>query len=126
MTRRYNGLYLVSAFKPVVRDVLGTGHKDAYIKYGDPVGYINVSYEFAVRTFDNPPELHVQPRRGTLYGCLHKEPTHILVYDDKTRLYYIYKTHECYINNICEWFVTKMFGITELRKPQPVYFAGKI
>lgn len=126
LTRRYNGLYLVTSFKPIIKEVMGTGHEDAYIKYGDPAGYINIAYEFGRRTFDNPPQERVKPQRATLIGSCQpaQEATHILVYDEKIQLYYIYKTHDCYINNVCPWFVEKVFGIKGTFKPQPIFFSG--
>lgn len=38
LTRRHGGLYMLTAFKPVVARVRGTDHSDAYMRIGEPIG----------------------------------------------------------------------------------------
>jgi hypothetical protein len=38
ITRQWDGRFMVTLFKPVIATVKGTGHKDAYFKYGEPFG----------------------------------------------------------------------------------------
>ncbi len=38
LTRQRDGNYMVTATKPVMTEVMGTGVKDAYIEPGEPIG----------------------------------------------------------------------------------------
>lgn len=126
ITRRYNGLYLVTGFKPVICEVVGVGHEDAYIKHGDPVGYINIPYNFGVQIFDDPPYEPCVPERGILYGSMHGPMTHVVEGSEVPNLYTIYQDSKTYIPYVCQWFITKMFNIKQVFHPQPVTFYGKI
>ena len=76
ITRRYNGLMLITKFEPTIVEVMGTDHEDAYIKYGDPVGYLNISNEFASTIFPSLPKKYVEPRRAKMYGSSNIAFTH--------------------------------------------------
>ena len=135
VTRRYNGLYLVTALKPKHVQVAGTDHTDAYIRYGDPIGYINVSKLFAESVFGDMSSVTSDHRRAILYGrvpTLQEEMTHILEADydiEKMTFGTGYSIHGtgCSIYNICPWFVKKMFEIdTMWPKPCPLIFKGEL
>ena len=125
VTRRYNGLFLVTALQPHITRVVGTGHKDAYIKYGDPVGYINIERPFALSVFDVAPELAGESWKRHLYGCTHEDPTHQVILNEELNLYTIYclSDQSMRINYVCHWFVNKMFGLSG-KVDTPVYFKG--
>ena len=129
VTRRYNGLYLITAFEPVIQEVHGTGHDDAYIKYGDPVGYINVPYAFGMHVFDDPPQERVVPQRGTLFGGLSLDYTH-QVESKGDNLYSISNYYNEYsrIDNVCAWFILKMFSIERMLEGHSVrvHFSGEM
>ena len=126
VTRRHNGLYLVTAFKPIIEEVMGTGHNDAYVRYGDPVGYINIPYEFAMSVFPDAPQVRVQPKRGVMFGGIAEPITHLITRDPIDDLYRIYYDADCYIDHVCPWFIKRMFGILKVLKQQPVHFSGRM
>ena len=49
LTRRANGLYLLTFYSPVIAEIGKTGVQDAYMRPGDPVGVNNLC-EWAVKT----------------------------------------------------------------------------
>lgn len=116
----------MTGFKPVICEVVGVGHEDAYIKHGDPVGYINIPYNFGVQIFDDPPHEPCVPERGILYGSKHGPMTHVVEGSEVPNLYTIYQDSKTYIPYVCQWFITKMFNIKQVFHPQPVTFYGKI
>ena len=125
-TKRYNGLYLITAFKPTIAKVVGTTHVDAYIKYGDPIGYTNVSLLFGWSILDDEvDEVVSQPRRMHLFGGIEEPYTHMLEYNLKTKLYKVSaKYKDCFIDNMCSWSVRALFGVTDLQGTQAVHFHG--
>lgn len=127
VTRRYNGLYLVTGFKPVIRVVAGTDHVDAYIKHGDPIGYLNIELPFAMSVFDSVPEEKCVPVKSTMYGCIPdgQRVSHYLYNDECEGLFHIVRSLDISIRYVCPWFVERMFGLTEIVEPQPVIFSGK-
>lgn len=38
LTRQSAGDYMLTAFEPVLHEVVGTGRPDAYVREGDPIG----------------------------------------------------------------------------------------
>jgi hypothetical protein len=125
LTRRANGLYLVTAFRPVLHEVIGAERTDAYFRYGDPMAYINITPEF-VESVEAPQlEERVIPHKICFFGGL-QPATHLL----SLNAYDLYTldslTHAAYIDHICPWFIKKMFNVVELHKPIPVHFTGEI
>ena len=127
VTRRYNGLFLVTAFRPHMTTVAGTDHQDAYIKYSDPIGYINVEPPFSISVFDRTPTVAGEAWKAHLYGCTHEPPTHQVILNQEYNLYTIYclSDQSIRINYVCPWFVKKLFGLSG-EVDTPVYFKGRI
>jgi hypothetical protein len=131
-TLRPNGLYMVTKFKPCITEVCGVGHLDAYVKYGDPVGFLNISEEFIFSVFSTTLTNILIPYRTKMIGksilseaVKQLQPTHIL-----ERLFnrmYKIKGVDCYITNVCPWFVKTMFNIVDLDRhsSMPIHFTGE-
>lgn len=50
LTRQRDGNYMLTAFKPVVATVAGTGQQDAYMRLGEPIGVRGLCTE-GIRSF---------------------------------------------------------------------------
>ena len=126
LTRRTNGLYLVTAFRPVLCEVIGTDHMEAYFKYGDPMAFINITPQFIVSVGVDDLLDRLVPYKAAFYGDV-VGATHIL----QVNQYGLYSLRAIYqhnvsIDQVCPWFVKKMFNIIELHRPMGVHFTGEI
>lgn len=121
LTKRYNGLYLVTLYKPVIVEVGKTGHEDAYIRYGDPLGYINIPKAFIKDIIPNLKIKRIIPTKIQLYGDIECHNDFLVVLENNF-LYTIYSKNS-YIENVCSWFIEHMFG--SIRKSR-VYFFGEV
>jgi hypothetical protein len=127
ITKRPNGLYLVTKFKPIITEIKLTNKLDAYIVYGDPVGFLNVSQEFVNSVYDNVnlEVLNTHRMRLTSYGNY----THWLL-RQTNGLYQIRQMNDVsnYIINICPWFAKIMFNIEDLslKEIKLIHFSGEL
>ena len=128
ITKRPNGLYLVTKFLPVICKIKLTDHNDVYIAYGDPVGFLNIDQKFVNSVYGNLEIETLKPRRMWLISK--GEPTHWLS-QETNKLYTICQIDNVdnKIKNVCPWFVEKMFGITdplEQDNPTLIHFSGEL
>jgi len=130
ITKRPNGLYLVTKFLPVICKIKLTDHDDVYITYGDPVGFLNISQKFVDSVYGNLKIDILKPQRMWLISK--GEPTHWLLLDINN-LYQICQIDQVdnRIKNVCPWFVEKMFGIKDLKvldqdNPTLIHFSGEL
>ena len=130
VTRKHNGLFLLTAFKPIITEVVGTKHDDAYMKYGDPAGYINMSKAFVLSMLSTYPKEYLDPKKIILYGSTQIENTTHYVRQDDNNLYDICcnsNIKDSCVNNVCSWFISKMFDIESLNmcETKTVFFSGE-
>ena len=127
ITKRPNGLYVVTKFKPVICEIELTKYNDVYITYGDPVGFLNIDQKFVDSIYSN---LNIESLKSCRMWLIGKgDSTHWLL-RSVNKLYEIYHK-DCVANriiNVCPWFVHKMFNIQDLSQnnPVPIHFSGEL
>jgi hypothetical protein len=131
VTKRSNGLYLVTAFKPVICHVRGTNRLDAYIKYGDPIGYNNIRPKYIESVFRGLIEDQLNVTKSIMSGFVTldiEKMTHLISVNEENlfRIHSLCDTNE-YIDHVCYWFINNLFNVKELRFDEkvPVYFQGE-
>ena len=124
ITRRFNKLYLVTAFKPHKCEVRGTGHHDAYVTYGDPIGYINITQDFVCSIWPNCNIKVGETKRGIMISDDNQEPTHIVTFNKYVNVYTIKTINGSEINYVCNWFVSHMFNINTPTYDKYVHYTG--
>lgn len=126
LTKRTNGLYMVTAFQPIIAEVVGAGREDAYFRYGDPMAFNNITPEFIEGVGVEPPKDNLVSHKIIFHGG--KTPhTHLLWIDS----YDLYAIEGLYpnrglIEHVCPWFISKLFGIKDLEGFTNIYFQGEI
>jgi hypothetical protein len=113
IVKRPNGLYLVTKFPPQIVEIRGAGHYDAYITYGDPVGFLNIEQAFIDSVFP-PFEIDtLTPRKIKLIGG--QEPVTHYIIRQKNKLYKVVDVtnFDNQIVNVCPWFVYTMFNTSD-------------
>lgn len=127
ITKRPNGLYVVTKFSPTICKIKLTNKDDVYITYGDPVGFLNVNQKFVDSVYGS---LKIEPLKSHRMWLIGKgEYTHWLL-RSSNELYEICQ-RDCVANriiNVCPWFVYKMFGIKDLNQDNPtlIHFSGEL
>ena len=48
LTRQQNGLYMLTHFKPTIKQIYGSNQEDVYIKAGEPIGIRNICNKILV------------------------------------------------------------------------------
>jgi hypothetical protein len=127
ITKRPNGLYVVTKFLPVICKISFTEKHDVYITYGDPAGFLNISQHFADSVYGDLQTETLQPRRMWLIGK--GKYTHWLL-RSSNGLYEIRQQDNITnrITNVCPWFVSKVFNIQDLSQDNPIliHFSGEL
>ena len=125
ITKRRNGLYLVTAMKPIITEVKGTGHNDAYLRPGDPVGFNNVTPEFGQHIFPLLNDI-LECKKGNLTGhTTIDKSTHVLTWN-KYALGTIYCNFSGdKIDHVCPWFIEHMFGDVLTHNYVNLYMKGE-
>ena len=117
ITRRSNGLFVITKFKPQIIEVKGTNKQDVYVTYGDPVSIVNVNDKFINSVYKSLNIGILQPTRTIL--VVNRMPyTHMLKLQENG-LYTICSKFNEYIRlvDVCPWFIEKMFNVSELQEP---------
>ena len=127
ITKRPNGLYLVTKFKPVITEIKLTNKLDAYIVYGDPIGFLNISQEFVNSVCGNINIETLKSHKMKFYSD--GKSTHWLL-RQTNGLYQIRQINDVsnYIINVCPWFVKIMFNIEDLslKEIKLIHFSGEV
>ena len=128
ITKRPNGLYLVTKLQPQITEVKLTNKLDVYITYGDPLGFLNIDQIFIDTVYGK--DQNVEPLkiyRMRLNGGT--DPITHYITKQENNLYQISTKNSYYnnIKNVCPWFIGTLFKDVDLTKDiKAVYFSGEL
>ena len=128
IVKRPNGLYLITKLQPKITNVLGTNKLDAYIIYGDPVGFLNVEPNFVKSIYV---DLNIEPlttHRMVLFGSDYPTTHKIKRQFNNLCIIYEHNNADNKIINVCPWFIKTVFEIDELTPgiSYPIHFSGEL